>query len=261
MVVEVREAFFDGSTQDGRVLIVAGYMADTDTWLRFSDAWQEKIDTLDNGRPFKMSRASKTAKGMRRAQQHYRLIQDFGLVGVGCAVPIEPLRRLVVEYGLDPRMANPYFTAWRMAISAAITCVKSDKSNAKIQFCFDEQTEKVLILKAWDLFHANAPAQYRRHIARDISFKPDDDVMPLQAADLFAGLARMQYVKDPSAMAELAPKEWNARSPNVLFTRINETGLRRLFEAEVHQGATKGTTVDSFRFSTADEPYAHWPKP
>lgn len=254
------EAYFDGSTQDGEFLVIAGYMTDTSTWMDFSEKWKEKIDALDNGRAFKMARAAKTAKGLRRAKEHYKLIDDFGLVGIGCAIPIEPLARLVTDLNIDPRMGNPFYVGWRTAITTAVMSVMDRRISDKIQFCFDEQSEKSLVLKAWDLFHSNAPLKYKRHIAKSISFVPDDDVMPIQAADLIAGLTRIQFRKNPNSMGGVVPEEWGFKRPNLLFTRVDEAGFRYLLEGELQQKAMRESVIASLRFSTVNEPYPHWPR-
>ena len=37
------KAYFDGSTEAGAALIVAGYLAPVKTWLQFSDDWDELL--------------------------------------------------------------------------------------------------------------------------------------------------------------------------------------------------------------------------
>src|SRR5262249_55827619 len=148
---------FDGSTEDGEVLVVAGYLARADRWLKFWTEWQTELDA-NGGRPFKMTRAAKTAKGMRRAKRHYEIIERMGLLGIGCAIPIKSLVKVVDELGIDPKLKNPYYVGWRSVITLALEGLKQLRLSDPIQFVFDEQTEKVNIILAWDQFHANAPA-------------------------------------------------------------------------------------------------------
>jgi hypothetical protein len=219
------QGYFDGSTQDGQALIFAGYIAQVQTWLNFTDPWQAFLDE-DGGRPFKMSRAAKTAKGMCRAQRHYELIDSLPILGAGIVIPIQELKKIVSEFALPRNVANPYYIAWRAMLTM---CFSPDHIGVKepIEFIFDDQTERKNIDRAWDYFKATIPRSYKKKLAGRPSFKRDDDVLPLQAADLIAWWGRHQYVRGNLEHAKLFPSEWTAGRPNkTIFSIINEEGLR-----------------------------------
>jgi hypothetical protein len=61
---------------------------------------------------------------MERAMFHYRAIERAQLYGIGCAVPINPLRKVVDELRLESALANPYYLAWRAVITLVLEGAK-----------------------------------------------------------------------------------------------------------------------------------------
>jgi hypothetical protein len=60
----------------------------------------------------------------------------------------------------------------------------------KIDFIFDEQTEKKVIYRIWDEFAETRPDSYRVTLGNTPRFENDQDFLPLQAADFWAWWAR-----------------------------------------------------------------------
>lgn len=218
------QAYFDDSTERGNALIFAGYLASVDTWLRFSDDWDELLTMRCPKRPFKMSETCPTSE---RAMFHYRAIERAGLVAIGCAIPIVPLAKVVTELGLNSALNDPYYLAWRAVITLSLLGSKMLGSRDPIEFIFDDQTEKINIIKAWDYFYGGAPRGVRKRIRGIPSFKRDEDVVALQAADMLAWWARKQYVVDPDNMETLFPHDWtNGKNPPILFADMPEENIR-----------------------------------
>jgi hypothetical protein len=171
---------------------------------------------------------------MERAMFHYRAIGRHNIFGIGCAVPVEPLSKVVRELNLPPALENPYYLAWRAVITLSIEGSKHLNLNEPIQFVFDDQSEKTNIIKAWDDFYASVPPDVRARIRGTPSFLRDDDVMPLQAADLIAWWARRQYVKDKDSMKSLFPTSWSdGKDPDLLFGNMSETAIRKQLQADI----------------------------
>jgi hypothetical protein len=241
------QAYFDGSTADGEVLILAGYIARADTWLAFTDPWQALLDE-DGGRAFKMNRAAKNAKGMRRARRHYELINSLPIIGAGIGIPIADLNDVVTELGLPAEFRNPYYVAWRAMLSL---CFSTQHINIRtpVDFVFDDQTERVRIEPAWNYFYSTIPLRIQRLIMSRPTFRRDDDVLPLQAADLIAWWGRRRYVEGTLAQAKLYPDEWRSGPNKDTFALIPKDGLRsallkdiRTAEAQLRRRATMRLT-------------------
>ncbi|HUZ71792.1 MAG TPA: DUF3800 domain-containing protein [Stellaceae bacterium] len=219
------QAFFDGSTESGTALIFAGYLAPVETWLRFSNDW-DKLHAASS-RPFKMKNY---AKRMDRALLHYRAIERAGLVGIGCAIPLAPLRKVVKELNVDPMWTNPYYLAWRIVITATLQGAEMLGSREPIQFVFDDQSDKNQVLAQWDHVYASASPSIRKRIRGAPDFRKDDDVVALQAADLIAWWARKQYLTDKSTMGKLFPLEWTGgKDATLFFVEMPEKGMRTQF--------------------------------
>jgi hypothetical protein len=116
------QAYCDGSTKPGAALIFAGYVGSVDTWLAFSDEWNELLTLRPRINPFKMSDMANSQ--MERAMFHYRVIEKSPIYGIGCAIPIGPLRKVVDELRVDTAYYNPYLLAWRALVTLALEGAK-----------------------------------------------------------------------------------------------------------------------------------------
>jgi len=250
-VLVMLQAFFDGSTADGEVLVFAGWIGRTDTWLDFNDPWQSLLDE-DGGRPFKMKRAAKTANGMRRARRHFELIDKRPIAGAGIAVPIGDLSDVVDELGLPDALKNPFYFAWRTMLTL---CFSTDHLNLRepVDFVFDDQTERVRIEKAWDYYYSTIPRRVRKLIMSRPTFRRDDDVLPLQAADLLAWWGRHRYVEGTLSQAKLFPEEWLSGPNKTTFAIVPKAGLRAALlkdmQASVAHARTHTLKLDNIKGS------------
>ncbi len=241
-LVLMLQAYFDDSTESGNALIFAGYLASVDTWLKFSDDWTGLLTIHPKMRRFKMKEIS--PERMERAGFHYCATDRHGLAAIGCAIPIEPLARIVSELNLDPALANPYYLAWRAVITMSLMGAEFLGSRDPIEFVFDDQTEKINIIKAWDSFYAGAPATVRKRIRGSPSFKRDDDLVALQAADMVAWWARKQYVADKSRMKDLFPNEWTkGKEPTLFFSEIPEEKIRLQLRKDIANAKVKESEI------------------
>jgi len=240
------QAYFDDSTERGEALIFSGYLQTVDKWLDFSQEWADLLTLSPRMRPFKMS-AIRPAR-MERARAHYRVIERMSLIGIGCAIPIKPLRAVVKDMNLPPAQANPYFLAWRTVITAALERARMSGSTDPIEFIFDDQSEKTKIIEGWDYYYRSAPASVRKRIRGVPAFKNDEDVVALQAADMLAWWARKQYLKDKTKMGSLFPETWlNGKEPNLYFVNLPEEGMRKQFTKDIE--AASGQTDFKIRAS------------
>lgn len=225
------QAYCDGSTEDGIALIFAGYLGSEDTWLEFSKEWHQ---LLRPGRPFKISKVGTAEIEMERAMFHYRLIERAPIYGIGCAIPVRPLQKVVDELRIPPAYSNPYLLAWRAILTLAIEGAKILGLIDPIEFIFDDQSDKVHIIRSWQAFYDTMPVITRQRIRGQPSFPKDDEVLPLQAADMLAWWARKQYLSDKSNMKALFPDEWTrGKDPHLLFAEMAEEQIRSQFLKDI----------------------------
>jgi hypothetical protein len=68
-------------------------------------------------------------------------------------------------------------------------------SGTKVNFIFDEQSEKRKILSAWEEYISRREEEVRRLYGERPRFEDDTEFLPLQAADFWAWWIRRWYVK------------------------------------------------------------------
>lgn len=232
-IIVMLQAFFDGSTETNSALILAGYIGSVDTWLRFSAEWGEMLELRPRIRRFKMSELY--GDGMlERAMFHYRIADKYPIFGIGCAIPLAPLYKVVAELNIPPMWENPYYFAWRVVVTLSLEGAKLLGLIDPMEFIFDTQSDKVNVIKSWDNYYESVPIITRQKLRGPPSFKNDEDVMPLQAADMIAWWARRQYIKDKLRMRDLFPIEWTGgKEPSLLFAEVPEEGIRTQFLKDI----------------------------
>lgn len=226
------QAYCDGSTEAGAALIFAGYLGSVDTWIEFSKEWDQ---LLRPGRPFKMSEVGASQIEMERAMFHYQIIERAPVYGIACAIPVRPLQKVVDELQVPPSYSNPYLLAWRAILTLGIEGAKILGLIDPIEFIFDDQTEKVHIIRSWQEFDDTMPMITCGRIrGRPSLFENDEKILPLQAADMLAWWARKQYLFDKLNMKALFPDEWTrGKDPHLLFAEMAEEQIRYQFLKDI----------------------------
>jgi spore cortex formation protein SpoVR/YcgB (stage V sporulation) len=111
------QAYVDGSgTGDRRFLVLAGYVAASEVWAAFSEAWQARL--TDAGMPFfKMNRM---ASRPEIAGWFYRTLEEFDIrASIACVINTAELvevEKSVVypAYITNPNSAtNPYYLGFK----------------------------------------------------------------------------------------------------------------------------------------------------
>ena len=187
------QAYVDGSgSGDPQFLILAGYVASSETWQSFSQQWKEQLDHARLGR-FKMN---EMVRRPEIAAYFYRLIEDHDiLAAISVVIDTAALTRVIRDVvpasviGRD-HLENPYYVAFRAIIENLAT--HQDKLGLldPIDFIFDEQSEKTPILQFWDWMKVFMRPELRKRIGSTPIFREDEKFMPLQAADLYAWWVR-----------------------------------------------------------------------
>jgi len=207
------QAYIDdsGRGQSSGDFVMAGFVAPVENWLDFNHAWQTVLDaprTLDylHTRKGMHPVPSGPFKGWTREEcdakiyQLIGVIHSFGFLSVRISIPHKhygtafkgtfPTKR-------GKRLDNPFYLPVYSTIMVTLRALAQNGIVDKVNFTFDNETaqEQKLILDAWhgykDALDLSIPTFPEYRIIRQMvgdppDFRSDKDVLPLQAADLFA---------------------------------------------------------------------------
>ncbi len=200
----VFQAFIDDSyTPDGE-FVLAGHVATAESWVAFAKEWEELLPfgtIAPNAKfHFKMSEMAALPERMERLPAFWRAIQNHVAVSLSCRINIAELRRARARIYIpaaDLRWgfwANPYLAASRCLLDMFHNKRKEIESripsSEPVDFIFDEQTEKAVVLEAWARYIAGRPDETRRLYGATPRFENDQKFLPLQAADFWAWWVR-----------------------------------------------------------------------
>ena len=147
-----------------------------------------------------------------------------------CAVPCEPLVKIVRELGL-PRGAleNPYYFANKAIINVTAQHQREFGLTDPIDFIFDDQSEKTKIRDAWKFYvNGRITSDVRALTGAEPVFLNGIDHPALQAADLYAWWLRKAWnERGIDAFLHRSPFPWkiNRDFPQFLMA-FNEKDLR-----------------------------------
>lgn len=209
------QAFVDGRSgaPDGD-FVLGGYIAPAETGAQFSKDWEEILPLgtrAKNGKfHFKMSEMARSDAGLERAEVFYRVIEKYDLVPIACRLNLqdfaEEKRRLVAlaaqwnAYGDFSSWSNPYYFSFRMMMDRFHDQKAEAKDiplDEKVDFIFDDQTEKSYILASWDAILAARSEESVERYGSTPRFENDQEFLPLQAADFWAWWVRDGMRKIP----------------------------------------------------------------
>ena len=201
------QAFIDESASEEE-FVLAGHIATTEAWAAFAKEWKELLPTgtraKDGKHHFKMKEMARAERGIERTQVFYNLLEKYVVSSISCRMNLDDFARAkerLHEISAQMRWSvklgvfeNPYFVTFRILLlkfheerEKFSSKIPLDK---KVDFIFDERTEKTAILAAWDdtleMFEESA----RSHFGAASRFENDQEFLPLQAADLWAWWVR-----------------------------------------------------------------------
>lgn len=191
------QAFIDeSSSPDPPVYAMAGFIAPAENWARFSEDWQLCVSPLAS---FKMNDAMTLSGEFRWWREDARdekvgllraIIDEYATASIACSVRPDQLERVFAGYNIPKQLLSPYSFLLHCLMQEIARRQKKLGLNEKIDFIFDDQVmEKGKIIDGWELFKKASRAP--RELIGDVpSFKNDQDIMPLQAADMNAWLVR-----------------------------------------------------------------------
>ena len=236
----VLNAYVDGSgTGDPRLLVLAGYIADAGTWLEFSKEWKSQLS--EAGLPyFKMH---EQASRPEIAAWFYRVIERHDIkAAVSCVIHTDELVKVnrSIRYPSNivnvQEIENPYYFGFKAIIDVLAQNQSELGILEPVDFIFDEQSEKGRVLKAWGLIKSSSAPEFAELMGEIPVYGNDKDMMPLQAADLYAWWILKWEREGLIEAVRVLPFAWKAKK-NIprLAMRFSE----RDFLTETSKGLAK----------------------
>lgn len=190
----ILNAYIDDSLAQSNVceFCLAGYMATAGEWMKFSDAWDDAMREDPKIEAFKASDAE-SLKGEflgwqpeARDKKVYRLAQvidSHSLASFDCRLSkrdFEEILLPVCPYDLR----SPYFSLFFGVMINAARQLDHFKIDVPIDFIFDEQGRVGAEAALWyGPSRALQPPHLRKLLGNRPTFRTDDKMLPLQAAD------------------------------------------------------------------------------
>jgi Protein of unknown function (DUF3800) len=265
------QAFFDESKSDEE-FVLGGYIAPAETWAKFAKDWEvllplgtrAKNDQLH----FKMSEMV-YAGGMVRVQQFYNVIDKYHeLMPISFRMNLKDFERAqerarIIFERLNwtihlGKWTNPYIFSFRRLLDSFHldrSLSKFEKQlplNEKVDFIFDDKSEKSSILSAWDEIVEKAPDEARKYYSATPRFENDQEFLGLQTADLWAWWVRHWYEEDsfdpPDKMKNFDFGTWRGHKRAFFHFSMQEDDIINVFQTLAAEAMVEGV-VDPITLS------------
>jgi hypothetical protein len=251
----VWQAFFDesGERSHSPVLVLGGFLAPYLQWVEFSKQWDLMLGMKPRIEYFEMNEAHaftgqfvgwSDEERDERVRLAYRIIEDHVSFQATCVVDIEALHRVIPREELLGRQPNPYYVAFSGLITGITQHQRKHLGiDEKIDFIFDERSEKSKIIDAWEDFKVNASDDTRDLLGWTPAFRDDKDVLPLQAADLLAWWVRKMATEEADKIPRVKfPWQPQRQIPGVqmIWDEARLIGARDAIISARHVDASEG---------------------
>lgn len=190
------QVYVDESVSEGQQFVFAGFIGAAEQWAAFSDRWH---DVVGQTQPFKFSEFAsankrfgpETTKGARLSQL-IATMKGAGFTRISVAIGIPPHAEMSERWDAI-ELAFPYCYAFQlMIVAVALELLEQGHRGERFEIFFDEQVILGPRAKRWYplIRELCVSEEIRSILPAEPFFRTDDEVMALQAADLYAGLVR-----------------------------------------------------------------------
>jgi CDP-glycerol glycerophosphotransferase (TagB/SpsB family) len=210
-VFVVLQAFVDDSYTPNGVFVLAGYVATAEAWAKFSDEWEKLLPLARrNNRGTHRFKMSEMTHDLEHIIPFYRVIEKYALMSLSCKIDMRDLNRAKSRVWVEDRLTMswgpaeyPYtfctesllgiFHGRRVARSFSERLNEILSLDQQVDFYFDEQSQKIAILSAWENFIESHADEAKGLFGATPRFEDDEKFLPLQAADFWAWWVRRGY--------------------------------------------------------------------
>jgi hypothetical protein len=195
------QAFVDESG-GGKHFVMAGLIADSESWIEFSDEWRVCLDQPPAIKVFKMRDAAglsgafyKWTKEDRdnRLRQLARIINRYAVITTHSVIDLDAFEEVWKKQRWSPQN-DVYFWPFHNTIMAACFALWDRGIREKFEIIFDENVIFGPRARVWypvirEGMRIREPEAFTI-MPVDPLFRSDDEFLPIQAADLFAWCIR-----------------------------------------------------------------------
>ncbi len=198
-LLAVWQAYIDESI-DQDIIVLGGFVAPAENWAAFASEWAQMLPFAvrkdDNSYHFKMMEMAKNSERLERAQAFYRIIEKHVSFGLTVTMKLDEFRRareriVVIDHpnGIMRMEKTLFFNPYLFSFYQVMMAFHENREAAshvlpveqKVDFIFDERSEKKHILESWDAFLSTIPN--KEIYGATPRFENDEEFLPLQAAD------------------------------------------------------------------------------
>jgi hypothetical protein len=218
----------------------------------FTKEWEPilPLGTKDkNGKyHFKMSEMARAGR-MHHVETFYKVIEKHVALSISCRMNQADFARALewAKYSLSQvsiypnfgKWSNPYYFLFRALIDN-FHKDRHDKISKiipideRVDFIFDNQTEKSFIKKAWEGWVAFRDDEVRSRYGDAPRFEKDEEYVALQGADLWAWWVREWYEEDsdplPDKMKEFDFGLWRGEKRPLTYYSLGEKQIKEMFQ-------------------------------
>jgi Protein of unknown function (DUF3800) len=199
------KAFVDDSgsanDQHQRYFVLAGYVLPVLHWETFADEWSAELKNAPRITAFKMYNADHGGGYFEGMAAEFRkckvndlaqLIHRFDPMGMACHIRWVDYQSIVagkVHKKLDNPYAILFYQIMRLIHEWQIDgkAKRPEREYQRVDFVFDDQADKGFKALQWyGPLKANMREPYSKMLGATPIFESDEDMVPLQAADLLA---------------------------------------------------------------------------
>jgi hypothetical protein len=200
--IVVCQAYIDASGMGGidsdPHLILAGFLSTSEVWAKFSDAWKAELNVKPRINCFKFTKHYKDIELKDKIYNLTKIIRSFPLVRVCSYMDKEEFNEYIIKQQPKRRIDHPYWLCFQNIIVETVKDQIKNKLQTPIEFIFDEEGALGIDCLMWYNYFKNYtfPKWVLPYLGDPPSFKNDEKIMPLQAADLYAGLLRYSFIEN-----------------------------------------------------------------
>lgn len=205
----IRAYIDDSGNSDGNgnpVFVLAGYVSSAEKWEQFSDEWEAERDKDPPLHGFKMAHVNQFRGCFdgwgredrdERVQKLADIVQRHTVLRMQASIFWQDYNE-ILRGNLPGLLESPYvWLFWRL-LSAMTEWQISKGVRSKVDFIFDDQGPFGLEAATWFQYLRDNTSLADNDFVGSVTFKHDDDVLPLKAADMWAWHVR-RYLADGAA--------------------------------------------------------------
>lgn len=241
----VMQGFFDdsGSSQHQRVFVLAGLVSWSNNWAEFADEWDAELQARPAISHFKWNDAAilarefegwKTEDMQAKRLRLAEIAKKYAMVRVQTRISWDEFKvhrdrasqNWPQSERLPPILDNPYFLLFFNVVLCMAQYRRKWRWDMGMEYYFDEQSRfGDDAMRYWNIAVQMMPEPLKPYAGQKPTHLSDRRFVPLQAADMYAGMCRTLLLNPTAPVEEVAG----------VFGQV--PGIGRVLDAEIVKSA------------------------